>query len=431
MDFDFQDYIRQMEEQAKNNDIGKYFVKSIGVSMDESAYLAVTALENVYVELETVTKNAQKNAEKLAKKRQERELKNLKNSLDLYLITEQEYYEKLKQYRDENVRKGSDTWYKITDDIIQYNKKLWETALKEQQKLEKEQLKFAEKLDSIRQKLNEKVESVKIDFAEKIQELQDEFANSLRSVEEDWVDSKKIRFLGINKDGTDLVYFSDKINDFSKEINILRRFYSAVLQLKKLEYFPDEFFAEIAGMDPEKATETMEKLLVASDEKRRKFVDGYVLKNTLADQIAQELNGVLNKSELEDAMLQAENELNDIFEEGVSEQSLFATQLEKYFDDIPQEYYKLGENTALSFSEGFKSIIEKIVQESRHILMGIAEQFALDFSLKVNDTKESIYENNSNVYNNSYTFNSSGETTTQQLAAAKAAATLEKLRGGI
>lgn len=431
MGFDFQAYIKKMEEQAKNNNIGKYLVKNIGVGMDESSYMAVTALENVYVELDTVTKNAQKNAERLAKKRQERELKNLKNSLDLYLITEQEYYEKLKNYRDENVRKGSDTWYKITDDIIQYNKKLWETALKEQQKAEKEHLAFAEKLDKIREKLNEKAEKVKIDFAEKIAELQKELADNLRSVEGDWVDSKKIRFVGLNKNGADLIYFSNKINDFKKEINILERFYSAVLKLKELEYFPDEFFAGIADMDPEQATNIMEKLLVASDEKRKAFVEGYVLKNTLADKIAGELNGILNKSELDATLQTAEKELENIFDESVVEKNIFATQLEKYFSDVPSEYYKLGETTATSFGDGFKSIVEKTVQESRNALMEIAEQFSTDFSLKVNEIKESIYEDNSNVYNNSFTFNSSKETTTQQLAAAKAAVTLERLRGGL
>ena len=91
MSFDFEKYIKDLETAAKNNDIGEMLASGIGVGIDENSYLAITALENVYVELETLSKNAVKNAENLAKKRQEREIDNLKNSLKLELISEQTF----------------------------------------------------------------------------------------------------------------------------------------------------------------------------------------------------------------------------------------------------------------------------------------------------------------------------------------------------
>jgi len=429
MDFDFQKFIQEMEDLAKNNDIGKNLMNSIGVSMDAATYMAVTSLENVYVELGTVTKNAQKNAEKIEKKRQDRELKNLKNCLDLQLITEQEYYERLKEYRDQNLRKGSDMWYKITDDIIQYNKRLWTAATKEQQKYEKAEEQFMEKLGNIRDKLNEKVESIKIDFAEQISGLEQDLFENLKSVENDWVDSKKIRFIKINN-GRDLVYNKDTVNDFKEEINTLERFYQYVTELKALGYFPDEFFVEIANMDAVEATKIMGKLLAASDEKRKAFADGYIQKNALAEKIAEELNPILNKSVIEDIAHETVDALNSAFGDAVKKEASLGKALEKFFSDVPQEYYSIGEKSATAFGEGFDSMIETAMGNARQFLMEMMDGFAEDFSVNLIGLSEKGSTNSSNVYNNSYTFNSSRETTTEQLAAAKAAASLEKLRGG-
>ena len=49
MSFDFEKYIKDLETAAKNNDIGEMLASGIGVGIDENSYLAITALENVYV----------------------------------------------------------------------------------------------------------------------------------------------------------------------------------------------------------------------------------------------------------------------------------------------------------------------------------------------------------------------------------------------
>lgn len=456
MGFDFQEYIRQMEEKAKNNKVGENYLQGIWKGIDLKAQTAVTALKNVYVELETLSKDAEKNAARLQKKRQERELKNLKNSLDLRLITETDYYKKLIQYRDANVKKGSDLWYEISDEVVQYNKKMLDQAEKEQrerrEKMEKEQREFQKKVKKINEDFVERLKDTDVKlaqdiavlsrkaeddtaeiqrmFLERMDAIQSGLAENLRAVENEWVESFRIRFIGINDNGSDLIYNVDKINDFKEEINTLERFYSTVLKLKKFEYFPDDFFAEIGQMDVETATKMMEKLLVASDEKRREFAENYTLKNMLAEQIAIELNGVLNKSEIENAKAEAAEQIDGIINDVADEKNLFIKELQENFSDIPKEYYELGSTSASALGEGFISGLEKTMHDARIYFLDIINSFAEDFNLKMDGVRDGIVGTSSNIYNNSYTFNSSKNTTTEQLAAAKAAATLEKLRGG-
>ena len=174
MSFDFEKYIENMETRAEKNDIGKMIASGIGVGLSEKSYLAITARENVYVELDTLTKNAAKNAERLAKKTQERELKNLKNALELGFVTEQEYYEKLRKYRDENLREGSDNWYKYTEEIIKYNKRLADKAAEEQLRM-----------------------------METVKKLQNELETNLKSDDGPWYSSLKVILKGVGLGGGD------------------------------------------------------------------------------------------------------------------------------------------------------------------------------------------------------------------------------------
>ena len=133
-------------EKEKGKMAGRAYVEGLGVGLEESSYAAITELENVYAVLDTLTKNAAKNAENLQKKRQERQLSNLKTARELEIICEQEYYEKLKEFRDKNLKYGTDTWYKCTEEIAAYNKRLMETIEKDQKALLEKQEKLTKSL---------------------------------------------------------------------------------------------------------------------------------------------------------------------------------------------------------------------------------------------------------------------------------------------
>lgn len=402
MPFDFEEYIENIEKKAAKNDIGKMIASGIGVGIDENSYLAITAMENVYVELETLTKNAAKNAEKLAKKTQERELKNLKNALELEFISEQEYYEKLKKYRDENLREGSDNWYKYTEEIIRYNKRLSEEAEKEQLRMMKT-----------------------------VKELQAELENNLKTDDGPWFSSLRVILKGAGLGGGDEAFTWNKLEDFQGEIDELQRYRQAILSLKELGNIPDGVFSDIAQMDVSEGLLAANTILSASDEVRERFIKGYNTRNSLAGSIAGELNGVLNKEALAEAGIYSAEVFNSgYFKADSEEKTAFVKELEKSFKEIPQSYYDLGISSGEAFGQGFESQLVVVMAEAREYMLSAMSQLVSEVTARVSGEGADFKSGTSNTYNTSYTFNSSRDTTTVQLQAARNAATLERLRGG-
>ena len=68
MSFEFQKKINDKDSINAGKILGKEIAEGMGIGLDDGSYNAITAIENVYVELETLTKNAAKNIEKLNKK---------------------------------------------------------------------------------------------------------------------------------------------------------------------------------------------------------------------------------------------------------------------------------------------------------------------------------------------------------------------------
>lgn len=103
---------------------GENLILGVAIGISETEIEAVTAVNGVYDSIARVSENSQLSQEKMREKAQKRELSNLKNALDLELITETDYYTKLKEYRDKYCEQGSDDWYNYTLQIIKYNKKV-------------------------------------------------------------------------------------------------------------------------------------------------------------------------------------------------------------------------------------------------------------------------------------------------------------------
>ncbi len=400
MSFDFQKYMDSLKNEAGKNDIGKMIASGIGVGLNQNSYLAVTALENVYVELETVTKNAAKNAEKLAKKRQERELANLKNSLKLELISEQEYYEKLKKYRDENLREGTDSWYKYTEEIISYNKRLMDETTKQQ-----------------------------LEMLEKVHSLQKDLEENLKVDEGPWFSSLKVLLKNVNSDGSSQGFVWNKLSDFEREIDLLARYRNAILALKNLGDIPDGIFSEIAKMDVSEAISAANVILSATEEARKNFIKGYLTRNSMAESIAQELNGVLNKEALCEAGIVSVDDFNKGYVSVDNKQeNIFIKTLEENFDVVPESYYELGFDSGEAFGNGLKTQISNVMLEMRSLMLSQMAEIVVDMQKMMDGVSGALTENT--TYKTTYNFNASKDTTTQQLQAARNAAALERLRGG-
>ncbi len=363
-------------------ELGRSIVKSIGGGIEDSAESAVTAMENVYVELDTVTKNAAKNAEKLEKKRQKRQLANLKNALELELICEREYFEKLKKFRDENLRQGTDMWYSCTEEIAKYNQRLIEEAEAQYKK---------------------------------ILELRDDLSEKLRG-NDPWSESSKVRFLGMGQNGTDLVYNETILDDFKEEIQLLEEYRRRIMELKALGSVPEGVFEDIGKMDIQSGLDAANAILLADESTRKNFLEGYKTREDLSQSVASDLLGILKAEELR--------------EEGIQNADSFLGILTASFEEIPESYLALGEDAGEEFGSGFLAKIPEIMEETKNYFSAAIAEIAEKMSFAIKNTAQKTAASISNTYQTTYTFNSSRDTTTQQLNAARNADTVNRLRGG-
>ncbi len=377
--------------KAEGKRIGKEFAEGFGIGLSEESIRAVTAMEDVYVELETLTKNASKNAEKLAKKQRERQLKNLKNALELELITEQEYYEKLKAFRDSSLRQGSDEWYKCTEEIASYNKRM---------------------ADEIEEQY------------QKIIELREELAKSLKN-DEPWFSTSKVRFKGLGENGQDLVYTNSELKDFREEILLLENYRDRIKELKALGGVPDGVFSDIAKMDAAEGLKFINGILDADDKTREKFLSGYREYENLAQKTALDVMGTLGQDALREEGIYIPARSGSGTDSRKFEEILTAS-----FEHVPEAYFLLGEQSGQVFGEGFLSKIPEIMENARSYFAVAINEIAEKVSSAVRFAAEGAVTSVSNSYSNTYTFNSSKDTTTQQLNAARNAAVLTRLRGG-
>lgn len=418
---DFEKYLKGLEEQAKKSNLGKILADGIGVELDESSYRAITAVENVYVELETLTKNAAKNAENLEKKKRKRALANLKNALALELVTEQEYYERLKQYRDENLREGTDAWFAATEEIAEYNRKLAEKAEKE-----------FEKLSEARQKIMEEEAQTQIELLTKVFNLEKSLGEKLGKQDDDWFSSQKIIIRGQKPGGGDIVYQKKTLDDFKSEMTSLERYRDSIQKLNELGDIPDGVFSDIAAMDMETAMTAMDVLLTADETTRKKFIDAYNTHGEFVDSLASELNPVLNKESLKKLGIDSADSFNEgFFQLDTSEKGRFIKLLEETFEDVPESYYNLGVEAGALFGDGFEQELESILEGARQRTIDFIKDAAGEYLLSLQKDTNSGGAESSRVYNTAFNFSSAKETVREQLLTAKNEALLARLRGDL
>lgn len=389
--------------RVMRDEVGKMLVAGMGVGITENEKLAITAMENACVKLEKVSEDAAKNAEEFEKKRRERELKNLKNSLDLGLITEQEYYEKLKDYRDKYFEQGTDSWYSYTEEIAKYNKKMSDNAVEEQKKM-----------------------------VEKIIELRDELADKLRTDNDSLLETTQTTIHGsiFGEDGSGS-YTSYSLADLEKENSRLEHYRDVILKLKDLGNVPAGIFTKLRDMSVEDGTRLAETILNADEEARSKFLNDYRSRDDLSDDIATQLSPILDAEKFEEEGIVAAQSFTDGYSKKLEEdKAAFIKILENRFGTLPDFYYNLGTDSADEFDKGFFEKIPKIVERFKQLFISEINSIAATISSGTAGKIRVSAAGGGNTYHtNTFTFNAAKQTVTEQLNEAKRAATLAKMRG--
>ncbi len=133
-----------------------------------------------------------------------------------------------------------------------------------------------------------------------------------------------------------------------------------------------------------------------------------------------------NKGIVTEALSDVYNDMSQITPESIDGEDAVNLLLET-FGNIPEEYYTLGQNSGENFVNGFIEKLPKLVASIRSALQQSAAY--ISSGVQTAGFVTATAGNTSNTYNTTYTFNSSQDTTTQQIRAAKNAASLDRLRG--
>ncbi len=299
----------------------------------------------------------------------EKQYKNLKRSLERDEITHAEYYKDLKKLRDTYFTEGSDGWEKYTEELADFTEDTFDDCL-------------------------DTLDDFKNESLDKINELKDE-QESLK--EKLITDKAPIEWGTI--DGESFV----SLANYDKEINQMQRYGNMLDELfSKRGNLPQSVLDEIKEMDTEQAMRYMQALLNSSDSQFDAFIKA-----------RQKLEEEASKNSAKVMSAEAE-EMKRI--------------LEEKFGELPEDFFKLGDESATAFGEAFLNELQSAMEVVRSTIMAEMSSVTSAFSFAGAGGVGSSMVNSNNT--TSYNFYSSRETTTQQLTAANNAATLSRLRGG-
>ncbi len=289
--------------------------------------------------------------EKYQKKLLEREYDDLKNSLDLGLISEQEFYLKLKDYRDKYFEVGSDKWQEYTIDILKYCQ---DTA---------NQIAEAQKA-AILDVFTEMSQSIDASY-EELESVQNKMAGKLKSYGSLYHENT---FYNPKNEKT---YWWLSLGDIESEIKVLENYNNALASTKELLYkvFPTsgegidieankgyikDFFSLLSDMSVEEGMTFSAFLARLPEDMSREYLLSWSKKQNLSEEIAKNLYS---------------DEAQDIYDKNIENMaSSMIAKLEESFGTLPDNFFEEGVASALGFGEGFITSMEGVFQTIRQKL---------------------------------------------------------------
>lgn len=289
--------------------------------------------------------------EKYTKKLLDREYEDLKNSLDLGLISEQEFYLKLKDYRDKYFAVGSDKWKEYTVDILKYCQDTANEIAKAQKA-------------AIMDVFNEMSKDIDASF-EDLKKVQDKMAGKLKNYGSLYHERT---FYNPKNEKT---YWWLALGDIESEIKVLENYNNALASTKELLYkvFPTsgdgidieankgyirDFFTLLSDMSVEEGMTFSAFLSRLPEDMSREYLLSWSKKQNLAEQISKNLYS---------------DEAKDIYDKNIeSMASAMISKLEESFGTLPDNFFEEGVASALGFGEGFISSMENVFESIRQKL---------------------------------------------------------------
>lgn len=362
------------------DELGNSLVEGISVAIKENALEMTDQMEKAVSELD------------LQKK--------------MNLVSEEEYYNKLEEIRDNYLEKGSEKWWQYTSQIVSYEQK----AVAEQKKA----------IEKLADEIDEKFYDVAKSVDKSIKSSVSEYERQMKSLEnkKNSLSSKLASYGGLYgtavfDTGEERSYFEDgvwkkdngkislvDIGDLKGDIKILGEYKDVLEGLKNKDGLTGEFMEGFKKLGLLDGLNLAKSVLSLNDEAFESYMSNWSEKQGISDEIAQ----MLYKDD--------ENEIAETLRQ----------KLKQAFGEVDSEFMSEGGQLwASKFSDAFKTKISEMMDQVKTIISNKISD--IEYSISIKKEKES---SDTIVYN----LYGSGETVADQLKSARARSELERLRGG-
>ena len=281
----------------------------------------------------------------------EREYSQLKNSLNLGLISQEEYYLNLKDFRDKYFDVGSKEWEDYTIEILTYCKKTAESVADTQKKA----------ILGVFEDMHKEVDEA-FDDLEKTEE---KLGNKLKDYGNLYT---KKSFTSSSSGNT---YSWLALGDIENDISVLKNYNNALKKAKDLLYkvfavagdgisaetasdnkkYIRNFFNELAEMSVEEGLTFSSFLTRLPQKDAYAYLSSWAKKQNLSAEIAKNLYS---------------DEAMELYNAGIDNMAKeMITKLEESFGDLPDNFFDEGVASALGFGDGFIQSLKGVFDNIR------------------------------------------------------------------
>ncbi len=371
------DHQKEMAEEARDKALDELDKQHDKGLMSEAQYIAeLTAFRDRYYA--EGTEEYAEMTEDIAKLSRENELDMLDFHYDMGLLTEQDYYQKLLEYRDKHFAVGSAEWMEYTKKICSYNKSQIQKAY-----------------DEIAEYAGKKLSDL-LSKQEALYGKLDGYGSLMKTV----------TVKNYYEDGSDLQF--NELNDISKDNDFLRQYnenITAAAQRLKASGLDEaaaaKLYDELLGMSPEEASDFAALLTKATDEEFEKYLADYKENMDLLDEVSK-------------------NPFREEWKEATED---IVSELKEAGFEVPEAFSDIGEDAAMEFSRSFLEELQTQMEDIKTQITGWS------FTL-VPQVVGASANGESRVFSPTYHLYGSGETDVQRIQSAKAISEQHRMAGG-
>ena len=308
------------------------------------------------------------------KAERDKQFRDLKYNLDAGVISEQEYYSRLAQLRDIYFEEGSEQWQKYSVQIAEYNK-------------------------TVAENIKKAITEILSDTSDKISEARQKVSANLEKYTS-LFDTVNAKYKKAGPFGSDFVITKTYLADLDKQTEVLKEYHDAILAVRERGDIPEELFAELRDLDVEDGLRFAKTLLGASNEDFDKYIEAFKAQQDTIKTISKDLT----QTETDKAIAEMKSKLSEVY------------------GDIPEEFWSCGADSAVSFGDAFVNELEGVFAKIKNMIA----QNTAEITPMLGGASGAV----TNSYSASYNFYGSGESVASQLQSARAAAVVERMRGG-